>query len=185
MLQHGGGHHCLDCDLCSARRPSALAFYVAGLPRGVLAKAKFVFSAIFRWSSESSSANLFRAPGIERRHVGFVGCNSIAVRKRLGHVVDWSSCRTVMDGCDHMATWSARVLATNAGAGRCRQIRGKRRTFVYVSGRRDHWCYCLYLHTARPCSAIAIHGLPSDGWLSDATENVCASPYGKIRPPYQ
>jgi len=37
----------------------------------------------------------------------------------------------MMDCCDRMATWYAHVLATNEGAGRCHQIRGKRLTIVY------------------------------------------------------
>jgi len=64
--------------------------FLVGLPRGILAKDKFVFSTIvFRAGTErfgSSLVNPFTALGIERRHVGFVGFNPIAARKRLRHV---------------------------------------------------------------------------------------------------
>ena len=114
----------------------------------------------------------FRTLGIERRHVGFVGFNPIAARKHLRHVVDWSSCLKMMDGC-RMAIWYVRVLVTDLGVGRCHQIHGKKLTIVYPGDvtlgffflfnhtriqpiwtmaayiltvfPRDSWCYCLYL----------------------------------------
>ena len=96
----------------------------------------------------------FRTLGIERHHVGLAGFNPIVVRMRLGHVVDWSSCLKMMDDCDRMATWYACVLATNTGAGRCRQIRGKRLTIVYPGDATLGATVCTCI--VRSCSAI--HG---------------------------
>jgi len=101
------------------------------------------------WCSEfgSSLVNLLGALGIERRHAG-VG--------RFQPIVDWSSCLKIMDGCDRVATWYARVLATYAGAGRCRQIHGgkKKLTIVYPGGETLGATAC----TCIVRSYSAIHG---------------------------
>jgi len=60
----------------------------------------------------------------------------------------------MMGGCNRMATWYARVLATDAGAGRCRQVQGKKLTIVYLGDVTLDATACACI--VRPYSAI--HG---------------------------
>jgi len=60
---------------------------------------------------------------------------SVCLRHVHRYVVDWSTCLEMMDGCDRMATWYARVLHSNECRSRyvdAVKSAGKRLNFVHL-----------------------------------------------------